>query len=342
MNWQTPALRATALLLAPALLSAAEYPPVDGTDRDSEAYYRVAEHYLANLDLEAPGVRFKRLGGTTATNWEVFVDDEPAANLKCSSGNTNHHGAVVAYRLGRALDFNIYPVAVYRDVNRTIDGRRVQTQCALKAWSSIFTQYYWTRDTFDDTDSLQKRKLIKALRCESPQPDAADSFVYEARSAYGNPGIRGMRRVPYSGITTLLQATRDFSNMMVIDTLIGNEDRFPGGNMFFRSVNHAYEQQDGKITYDNVRLYSLDNEAAFKGASPSGTHAAHDLQKHVSRFDAELLAALQRIAADDAELGEIADGDAGRMAFLRSGLQTVVAQYQRSHERCGDDAEFSD
>lgn len=324
-------------LAAAVVAPAAEYPPQSGTDRESSDYFKATEAFLRDVDLDGENLEFKRLGGTTATNWAVRKDGATIADLKCTSGNTDHHGAVIAYRLGRELGFNVYPVAVYRQVDRRITDMMVDQQCALKEWDTVFTQYYWTRETFDDTDSRAKRNLIDALRCENPRPKADDVFEFSARSAYGNPKPAGARRVPYRGDSSLMQASRDFSNMMVIDTLIGNEDRFPGGNTFFRSVTTSYVHDGDQVIFENVRLFSLDNEAAFKTDSAASTHAARDLKKHVSRFDGEMVAKLRRLAGDPAALEKLTDGDERLTDFIREGIQIVLEAYAEAEARCGKD-----
>ena len=325
---------AVALFLAGSI-SAVEYPPPPGTDRESDEYLEEVEAHLESLDLNDPTLDFKRLGGTTATNWSVSKDGRIVADLKCTSGNTDHHGAVIAYRLGRELGFNIYPVAVYRDVKQTIDGRPFDEQCALKEWASVFTQYYWTRETFQETDSQAKRSLVAALKCDHPKPGDKESFEFYARSAYGDPKIPASRRVKYSGQSTLSAVSRDFSNMMVIDTLIGNEDRFPGGNMFFRSVTTSPAEADDAFVFENVRLFSLDNEAAFKGRSPASTHSARDLKQHVSRFDSDKIAKLQRLADDQATLDRMTDGHEELTAFIRDGIRLVLEHVSEAQEQCG-------
>lgn len=314
---------------------AGEYPPDVGTNRESAAYMDATENYLSAIDLSDEALVFERLGGTTATNWSLQRDGVKLADLKCTQGNTNHRGAVIAYRLGRELDFNIYPVAVYRQVDRRIGKRTITEQCALKEWASVLTQYYWSRDTFATTDSADKKKLVSALRCDSPKPQADESFTYYARSAYGNPKPAGAGRVRYMGNTTLRQAARDFSNMMVVDTLIGNEDRFPGGNLFFRSVSTSYTNSEDGIVFDDVRLYSLDNEAAFKGRSPGATHSARDLENFLWRFDAEMIAELRRLAEDSERLDRITDNDTRLADFIRAGIQIVLEQYAAAVASCG-------
>ncbi len=326
------------VLCATGSLPAAEYPPSAGTDRESAAYLDAVETYLQNLDLDDADLEFERLGGTTATNWSVKKDGQTVADLKCTSGNTNHHGAVIAYRLGRELGFNIYPVAVYLDIDLAIDGRRFKEQCALKEWSTVFTQYYWTRETFTNTDSRAKRELIGALKCGHSKPEENDAFEFYAKSAYGDPKIPGERRVEYRGDTRLLNAAKDFSNMMVIDTLIGNEDRFPGGNTFFRSVTTNADEFQGGFKFENVRIFSLDNEAAFKGRGPASTHSARDLTQQVSRFDDDMIAKLRRLAADADTLDRLTDGHEELAAFVREGVQVVFDHVATMQEKCGEEA----
>ena len=324
-------------LLIPTASLAALYPPQPGTDRQSVEYLEAVEEYLEAFDLDDETLVFERLGGTTATNWAVKKNGEVVADLKCTSGNTDHHGAVIAYRLGRELGFNIYPVAVYRDVNRRINGKDLNQQCALKEWSTVFTQYYWTRETFSNTDNGDKKRLATALKCESPKPRSTTRFQYYARSAYGDPAIPGTSRVPYQGTTDLLTATKDFSKMMVIDTLIGNEDRFPGGNTFFRSVTMEFVNNQGNIVFEKVRLFSLDNEAAFKGHSPASTHSARDLKKYVWRFDAAMISNLRRLAGDPQALGRITDRNEDLAGFIRQGIQIAIEQYSEAESKCGQE-----
>lgn len=334
--WRRTAVLTALVLTTSPVVADVLYPPENGRDRESEKYLAAVENYLLGIDLDDQGLVFHRLGGTTASNWSVERGGIIVANLKCTGGNTDHHGAVIAYRLGRELGFNIYPVAVYRQVNRYIDGHKVAEQCALKEWTSVFTQYYWTRDTFLRTDSPDKNRMVSALRCEHPKPRESDGFRYYARSAYGHPKIAGKGRTPYQGETTLLSASRDFSTMMVVDAVIGNEDRFPGGNTFFRSVTTSFSEREGRITFDRPRLYSLDNEAAFKGMNPLGTHSAKDLKDYVTRFDADVIAQMQRLSGDAGRLEEITNGDERLVEFIRDGIQFVLDRYAEAKARCGE------
>lgn len=292
------------------------------------------ERFLRSLDLDEPDIQFELLGGTTATNWALRREGKRIAGLKCTSGNTNHHGAIIAYQLGRELGFSIYPVAVYRDVDRDINGQHITEQCALKEWNTVFTQYYWTLETFTETKSRNKQKLAAALRCDSPLPEPSDAFTYSARSAYGDPALPGKKQTTYRGTTSLNAAARDFSNMMVVDTLIGNEDRFPGGNLFFGSQSRTYQVTDGAVVFEAVRLFSLDNEAAFMGAKPGSTHAARDLGDHVSRFDTAMMERLKALAGDPPKLLSIASGDQRRARFMQQAAAVVISRFEEAQATC--------
>ena len=314
------------------------YPPAPGTDRESAAFQDAAEKYLLALDLDDPALEFERLGGTTSTNWSVRRGGMPVANLKCSRGNTNHHGAVVAYRLGKLLGFNIYPVAVYRSVDATIAGRHFREQCVLKSWSSVFTQYYWTRETFTDPDARRKSALTAALRCDQARPVETERFQYVASSKFGDPRLPGRDRVLYRGESSLLSAARDFSSMMVVDALIGNEDRFPGGNTFFRSVNTSFLRDGNSVVFENARLYSLDNEATFKSKHASTSHSAADLRRFVSRFDDRVVAALAKLSKEPEVLADITDNDDAMSEFILEGIRFVLETYGEAQNRCGSSA----
>ncbi len=311
------------------------YPPAMDVDRESDDYSAATEEYLRALDLDGESVQFERLGGTTATNWAVSSEGHVVADLKCSSGNTNHRGAVITYRLGQALGFRVYPIAVYRDIDQQVGDLRISEQCALKEWVTVFTQYYWTRETFTTTKSRDKRRLAAALRCEEPKPQSSESFRFYAYSSYGNPAITDNERTRYVGVTNLAQAAQDFSNMMVVDTLIGNEDRFPGGNLFFRSESKAYETSDGAIIFDRARLFSLDNEAAFKSARAASTYAARDFVALVTRFDTDLIDRVRALSEDDEALAAITDGDEQLTDFIREGAAIVLKHHAEAVARCG-------
>ncbi len=257
------------------------------------------EQALEDIDLNDTSLNFKSLsamGGTTKKNWRIKKADEAIAGLKCTNGNTNHHAAVAAYNLGKKLHFNIYPVAIYKKVKRVITDQNatynMDEECALKEWIDKFTQYYWNRETFGGASNKSKDQLISALSCKN-SVDLNQSYYFYSESKRGNPSINDKMTI-YKGTTTLKKAVSDFSNMMLIDVLVGNNDRFPGGNVFFRTESGKYTIDEAKrtVVYQDARFFSLDNEAGMKS---TGSNARGDLIKFVTRFDEDMIKKLKQL-----------------------------------------------
>lgn len=305
---------------------------------------RELEHLANNVINQDRGLTFKRLGGTTPTNWEVIDSkQESIANLKCTSGNTNHHAAVATYGLGRVLDFNIFPVAVPIRLNEgTVSGTREQN-CALKEWATNYTQYAWTQDTFTSA-SGSKALLINALNC-SRRVNFNTVYNFDQTSDFGNPKIRPKTKTRYVGSSSLLNVAKDFSNMMIMDTVIGNDDRFPGGNTFFYSQAGQSVLEGSFFRFVDIRLFSLDNEAAFKRDNSNGEN---HMKKYLSRFDYDFLVKL-------GQLQEELKANPNKYPFLnfrtmssgKTGAQHVIDNIEdvRRHvnamnARCGTDIYF--
>jgi hypothetical protein len=254
------------------------------------------EKALRALDLSTPGWSFKQLGaGTTPTNWGVKdANGKYVANLKCTAGNTYAPSAVAAYGLGRFLEFPIYPVAVRFDGEITVNGTSLKGRsCVLKEWSETFSQLYWSREQIEGTSSgnREQRKILDVVKNCGARYEDTDVFSYEATSKYGSPKV-GSGATKYRGASTIGEAARDFSNMMVMDALIGNDDRFPGGNVHFRTRNETARIEGGEVVFEEARLFSLDNEAAFKRYLGSVAH--RDL-KRIKRFDTRMLDRLEEL-----------------------------------------------
>ena len=98
-----------------------------------------------------------------------------------------------------------------------------------------------------------------------------------------------------------------------------------------------FVNNQGNIVFEKVRLFSLDNEAAFKGRSPASTHSAQDLKKYVWRFDAAMISNLRRLAGDPQALGRITDRNEDLAGFIRQGIQIAIEQYSEAESKCGQE-----
>ena len=243
-----------------------------------------SEKKLSAIDVNSSELVFKRLNGSTLTNWKISQNGVNLASLKCTEGINSHKAAFAAYNLGKALNFNIYPVTVTKMVDRVVINNdqgntyKVKAECVLKKWYKEIAFYKWEPEELMQSADPSKNELVKGLNCSVPKNFPKDyTFISTAKGQ-----IRGN-----SEFEAVL---RDFSNMLVVDMLIGNEDRFPphhkqGGNVFFRSTTETSRddaQNPGWKDFDSARFFSLDNDYAFVN-SQSPSH--HDFFKYVKRFD---------------------------------------------------------
>jgi hypothetical protein len=324
------------------------------------------EAFLNNFDIDSDELSFKQLGGTTPTNWMVIKNDRPVANLKCTRKNTFHKGAIVAYELGKILGFNIFPVARIINVNRTIkysyktdEGVKKTTtidldeECVLKEWSEKFAPYYWKEEegvsTFSNPSS-SKRLLVNQLSCSNELLSDINHKFYSL-SVRGNPDAdqieSSTEKVKYFGESPLLNVSQDFSNLMVIDVLIGQDDRFPGGNLHFRSLSGEYSvTTDKTVHFDSPQLFSLDNESSLRGKpSKAQTH----FENFISRFDESMIQKIRDLR-DELEIIEDDFPIQGRLSFLDfntwktkipvkdllvQNIDIILKHVAKSEKRCG-------
>jgi len=264
-------------------------------------------------------------------SWKVKVrcgnDDVTVANLKCNLANTVSDSEYAAYAMGELLDFRIYPVTTEpRDLNfdqiAAVDGNGnkisrghrnypgSKQRCVIREWLSFFMQYTWKTETFTGGrfSNTSKKKISAGLKCGN----TSGPFIFSGSTGIGE-GVPNYKKKAYhtGPARSLKSAVRDFSNLMVIDTLIANEDRYPAGNLQFRNVagepTSKVETSRGKkrvrARYNTARLFSIDSGGGFK--SNTDGDSIVNLKKYVRGFDMNLINKLQTIV--DAPAGKYPD-----------------------------------
>lgn len=137
---------------------------------------------------------------------------------------------IAAYRLSRALGLDNVPPAIYRRVN----------------WSEVRNRFY--------DDMLERRAAVKRRVLWDEDASAPGAAIY---------WVRGMRSVGFEDVSRWADwvgdgaipedkepLARDFSNMALFDMLIGNWDRFSGGNF------PADTTRQRALLRDNDRAFS--------------------------------------------------------------------------------------
>jgi len=291
------------------------------------------EAYLRAIDFTNPNAyRYEVLGSGSANTfaWKIKdprLDNETVAMIKCDWGVNYHEAPIAVYGLGRYLGYNVFPVSVERFIPLTqlkdVDGNQLadtDQSCAVKEWVGNFAQIYWrvsskegrSADTFI-TKNREKRKLVRMLSCRYDQDNV--DYVWQGCSRFADPNpmqqerAGGRKCTRFKGDTSLHKAASDFSNLMIIDALIGNRDRFPGGNIHVRSLSDEsiVDEVEG-VTYPNIEIFSIDVGSSFVRNASTPTRKWHNyslrtLKKYVSRFDRNLIDKLRdlrhRILSED-------------------------------------------
>ncbi|MFH1223288.1 MAG: hypothetical protein V1647_02970 [Pseudomonadota bacterium] len=204
------------------------------------------------------------------------MDDKgkKVAVFKPTSGSTFYKGEFTAYKLAEFVGIGeLYPPTVIvfmtpstqakvktmldavaysvpkKEENRKIlleeINRNIETgkdlYGALKTWITDI-QFY---KPLGSKQGFKLHPVYKYIKVTSPRAPHKPYTIEQCTQLIEPKGCM-------SGTGYLDQMTRDMSSIMLLDAVIGNSDRFPGGNLHF------------KVTGKTARLFSLDNGAVLK------------------------------------------------------------------------------
>lgn len=242
--------------------------------------------------------------------------------LKPSSGNTSCHGEVAFFRLalllgvpdlvGLTVPYS-YPSARLPALRARLSGkvfagvkersrRRLlagidarigsgdSLPVAIGTWQPAMT--YWRK-----AGNLQSRgydpenPLARHLLAEEPQPPRSPFLVRQFSRLTSPLGL-------YTGSAPTHRLASELSTIMLLDALVANVDRFPGGNLHVRSrsgrarvLREAVRGKDGRVVtharvdLGEVSFLALDNGATLRTVRPETSKAMRALREHVSRVD---------------------------------------------------------
>jgi hypothetical protein len=267
------------------------------------------EATLATLDLTSPVWTFKAPKGFEGTTIWVKVKDAKGENIaafKPTNGNTYHRGEIFTWRMAQLLGIEaLFPVTVKATLDKsgcdklvtslkkvTYKGpkeqnrKRIIRACrdgqlegALKEWVGGF-QFF---GAIGKVKKLQKHSILKHLTRKGARPKKGTNVSVTQKTRYYKPDR--CKQGTYKGVIDQELLARDLSDILVMDVLNANEDRFPGANVEFKSISgEVKEPKNCVFDFGPSRLFSLDNGGTFKGAA---YRSWDDLQKNlkVSRFN---------------------------------------------------------
>lgn len=300
------------LLLTLALL-ASPASAVELEMMDEAAYFETEERELLRFDINDPKNILSLMGDLEGTSMMIKVKDpdgETVGVFKPTSGNTSHISEIVAYRLCRRLDLPVCVPAMHKTIGRATLLRfaaLLEKKKFAAPPGSRHAKHYEVKDRF-------RKRMLRRLREADSMPGAFKSWVsplilYEGLGRLGSvmehplfeylhhdsprPGKmfemrqctriykpRGCYRapIPYS------ELLEQFTGILIVDALIGNNDRFAGGNVHIFSLEGRVIRE-GKDRYrlPSPSLLMLDNGAGFM-RTPSGALNVIRRDLRITRF----------------------------------------------------------
>jgi hypothetical protein len=253
------------------------------------------EARLRGIDINHDeALTFKASKGYEGTSVWVKVKDANGHNVaifKPTNGNTYHRGEVFTYQMSKLLGIEkIYPVTTLQTLDK--DGcqkfvsalekvkykgmkeknrvrlikkcRKGSLEGAVKEWVSGF-QFFQAIGT---SDKLKKHHVFSYLSKRYSQPPKNKTIKARTVTKYYKPDH--CKRGTYKGTLDVAQLARDVSDLLIMDVLNANEDRFPGANIDFKTLGKSVESRKCVFDFGPSRLFSLDNGATFKGTYSNG------------------------------------------------------------------------
>jgi len=288
-----------------------------GTNKATELHEKLPEFPLVReARLRRLGIngskkfKFKASKGFEGTSVWVKIKDADGKNIaifKPTNGNTYDRGEVFTYQMAKILGIEqMYPVTILHTLDKTgckkfsdaldkvaykgmkeRNRKKLMKKCrkgrlegAVKEWVLDF-QFF---QAIGKTERLKKHSLYKHLTYKGTRPTAGKYVEAKTVTRLYKPDR--CKRATYRGKLDRAQLARDLSDLMILDVLNANEDRFPGANIDFKSLGKAKETKECVFDFGESRLFSLDNGATFKGTY---SNAFVDFTKRlkVSRFRKE-------------------------------------------------------
>ena len=261
---------------------------------------------LLHADINSSDVTLSLMGNLEGRSIIVKVKDLQGNKLgvfKPTSGSTLYRGEYASYMLGVITGVKeLYPetsiecmdvaaqkkvrklvadaqfstivkeenrLTILQEITRNIEKK--ETLCgAYKPWINNM-QFYYEMGTLDN---LKKHSVFKYMKAKGPMPPHKKFLIKQCTQLVEPKGC-------LEGNGYIDQMANDMSTIMLLDAVMDNRDRFPGGNLHFI------------VTNKQARLFSLDNGAVLKPEDKTGL----DILKKsgVSRFNKKVVQKLKEL-----------------------------------------------
>lgn len=224
----------------------------------------------------ASTTRFRPMGGSSVTFRVEFTSHIQAAFKPATKDRlTAYQREIAAFRLAQTFGLTTVPPAIL--VKYTRDELQTKLYSgSTETWTKLNERIVW------DNDGSTMGALIYWVEDAKP-PKFSD---------LGNPAWE--QWLLQGSVAPSTSIAHDLSDMLVFDYLIGNWDRFSGGNF--------------KITKDNHRLILLDHNSGFGAPLRGKVHErVYQKLRQVQKFSRTLYAGLLNL--EITQLSSVLNGD---------------------------------
>jgi len=261
---------------------------------------------ILNADINSDTVELSLMGNLEGRSIIVKVSDLKGNKLgvfKPTSGSTLYRGEYASYMLGVITGTKeLYPettiecmnvdtqkkirkliadaqfstivkeenrLTILQEITRNIEKK--EPLCgAYKPWINNM-QFYYDMGTLEN---LKKHPIFKYMLATGPQPKHKKFLIKQCTQLVEPKGC-------LQGNGYVDEMAKDMNTILLIDAVMDNRDRFPGGNLHFIVIN------------GHARLFSLDNGAVLKPLDMTGFDTLKKLG--VSRFKKNVIKKLREL-----------------------------------------------
>jgi hypothetical protein len=283
---------------------------------------------IDQVDLNHGELIFDLMGDLEGRSIILKIKDKDKKTIgvfKPSSGSTLHRGEYASFKLASAIDFNAYSPAALKSIDPKNQNRIIQLLESI-----VFDKNHGEQFKKDIITKERNRKIIleelkQNIKTEQPLDGVYKTWIKNISFYMPLGTIKGLKKHPVykylnykakkvphkktvlkqctkifkptgctSGFAYLDELTKDMSTIILLDSVIGNADRFPGGNLHFRALNDKdVDTKPEERDFKEIRLLSLDNGAVLKPNDKTGLNTLKTLK--ISKFVKEHVQKLKNL-----------------------------------------------
>lgn len=326
---------------------------------------------LNKIDINSNKVKLSLMGDLEGTSIILKVRDKVSGNklavFKPTSGSTNHRAEIAAFNLSRYLGFYIYPPTIKASLNvETL--KKVKKIIENKSFKKVYGKHNKAIEAKVKNQKEIIKRINKLIKENKPLEGALKAWIYNLQFSTELGNLNSLKKhqvykylslkgpeIPQKKLIKLKQCSKlfkpygcivgyvyidelakDLSSMILIDTLLSNRDRFPGGNVHFRAVTDDIKIKEKEKIFMIARLFSLDNGAMLKDVNN-----LKELKYNISRFNKSHIEKLKKLKLKkDKKIKEILYINDEELKIFKKNLESTLSYIDKLKEKYKDKIYF--